>query len=291
MEHDFLTSESFGSTVKRSMRLTSSRHVHLMDLRHLRRRLAEALQVQHCPEQLIALGSNVSLLFVGSTSVGKTEMEVLQDHLCASGPCEPFIPVDFSEEQTVSKLIVSPPGYVDSWEPGTPAHHRQGYPDCLISFDQVEKAHKDVLNLLLAALDEGQMKDQRGQTIAVNMNSADLLFTLNVAPEVVQSLHESGGQQMASHRGSCQLCMEDLRCLSSSDVSTGLRRSFCSWIKPSFAFPTTVQESYKKDIASCWTLQGPYIISRNLTKFIVNPDTFLNSTIVSTSKKDAQVGS
>lgn len=109
-----------------------------------------------------------SFIFVGPTGVGKTELvKVLGEELFDS--TEPIIRVDmseFMEKHSVSKLIGSPPGYVGFDEAGQLTEKVRRRPYSVVLFDEIEKAHPDVMNIMLQILDEGKINDSQGRTVS-----------------------------------------------------------------------------------------------------------------------------
>ncbi|MBP1532809.1 MAG: ATP-dependent Clp protease ATP-binding subunit [Ruminococcus sp.] len=109
-----------------------------------------------------------SFIFVGPTGVGKTELvKVLGESLFDA--VEPIIRVDMSEymeKHSVSKLIGSPPGYVGFDEAGQLTEKVRRRPYSVVLFDEIEKAHPDVMNILLQILDEGRINDSQGRSVS-----------------------------------------------------------------------------------------------------------------------------
>lgn len=109
-----------------------------------------------------------SFIFVGPTGVGKTELvKVLGETLFDA--TEPLIRVDmseFMEKHSVSKLIGSPPGYVGFDEAGQLTEKVRRRPYSVVLFDEIEKAHPDVMNILLQILDEGKINDSQGRSVS-----------------------------------------------------------------------------------------------------------------------------
>lgn len=129
-----------------------------------------------------------SFIFIGSTGVGKTFLaksiaEVL------FGDSDKIIRVDMSEymeKHNVSKLIGSPPGYVGYDEGGQLTEKVKNNPFSVILFDEIEKAHKDVFNILLQILDEGHLTDSFGRKI--NFTNTIIIMTSNVGAKKVSEL-------------------------------------------------------------------------------------------------------
>ena len=125
----------------------------------------------------------VSFIFVGPTGVGKTELvKCLANDLFDS--VDSLIRLDMSEymeKHTVSKLIGSPPGYVGYDEAGQLTEKIRRKPYSVVLFDEIEKAHPDVLNVLLQVLDDGRITDAQGRT--VNFENTVIVMTSNAGSE------------------------------------------------------------------------------------------------------------
>ena len=125
----------------------------------------------------------VSFIFVGPTGVGKTELvKCLANDLFDS--VDSLIRLDMSEymeKHTVSKLIGSPPGYVGYDEAGQLTEKIRRRPYSVVLFDEIEKAHPDVLNILLQVLDDGRITDAQGRT--VNFENTVIVMTSNAGSE------------------------------------------------------------------------------------------------------------
>ena len=125
----------------------------------------------------------VSFIFVGPTGVGKTELvKQLANDLFDS--VDSLIRVDMSEymeKHTVSKLIGSPPGYVGYDEAGQLTEKIRRRPYSVVLFDEIEKAHPDVLNVLLQVLDDGRISDAQGRV--VNFENTIIVMTSNAGSE------------------------------------------------------------------------------------------------------------
>ncbi|MBO7364547.1 MAG: AAA family ATPase, partial [Lachnospiraceae bacterium] len=124
-----------------------------------------------------------SFLFLGPTGVGKTELsKALAETMF--GTENAMIRVDMSEymeKHSVSKLIGSPPGYVGFDEGGQLSEKVRRNPDSVLLFDEIEKAHPDVFNILLQVLDDGQITDSQGRR--VNFKNTVIIMTSNCGAE------------------------------------------------------------------------------------------------------------
>lgn len=128
-----------------------------------------------------------SFIFVGPTGVGKTELvKVLASELFSSP--EPLIRLDMSEymeKHSISRMIGSPPGYVGYDEAGQLTEKVRRKPYSVILFDEIEKAHPDVMNLLLQILDEGRVNDAQGRS--VNFENTIIVMTSNAGSVNVET--------------------------------------------------------------------------------------------------------
>jgi len=142
-----------------------------------------------------------SFLFLGPTGVGKTELckalaEFLFDDEAA------FVRIDmseFMEQHSVARLIGAPPGYVGYEEGGrlTEAVHRRPY--CVILLDEIEKAHRDVFNVLLQVLDDGRLTDGHGRT--VDFRNTIIVMTSNIGSAHIAALSERPDRESAGGAG------------------------------------------------------------------------------------------
>ena len=127
-----------------------------------------ASAVRRSRVQISARRRPASFIFVGPTGVGKTELvRVLSQELFDS--TDPLIRLDmseFMEKHSVSRIVGAPPGYVGYDEAGQLTEKVRRRPYSVILFDEIEKAHPDVMNILLQILDEGKLTDAHGRTVS-----------------------------------------------------------------------------------------------------------------------------
>ena len=126
----------------------------------------------------------VSFIFVGSTGVGKTELVKRLAEDMFSTP-DSLIRIDMSEymeKHAVSRLVGSPPGYVGYDEAGQLTEKIRRRPYSVVLFDEIEKAHPDVMNILLQILDDGRITDAHGRT--VNFENTIIIMTTNAGSEL-----------------------------------------------------------------------------------------------------------
>jgi len=133
-----------------------------------------------------------SFIFMGPTGVGKTEMAKALAELMFNDE-ESLVRVDMSEymeRHATSKMIGSPPGYVGYDEGGQLTEIVRRRPYSVLLFDEIEKAHPDVFNIMLQILDDGQLTDTKGRK--VNFKNTVIIMTSNIASDVIMQLGKRG---------------------------------------------------------------------------------------------------
>ncbi|MGH7219736.1 MAG: ATP-dependent chaperone ClpB [Nitrospiraceae bacterium] len=148
-----------------------------------------------------------SFLFLGPTGVGKTELARTLAATLFDDEAN-LIRIDMSEymeKHTVARLIGAPPGYIGYEEGGQLTEAVRRRPFSVILFDEIEKAHHDVFNILLQVLDDGRLTDSQGRT--VDFKNTVLIMTSNVgSPQILEAQ-----QRRASYDEVCSLVMAELR--------------------------------------------------------------------------------
>ncbi len=126
-----------------------------------------------------------SFIFLGSTGVGKTELaKALAEYLFNDENAMTRIDMsEYQEKHSVSRLVGAPPGYVGYDEGGQLTEAVRRRPYSIILFDEIEKAHPDVFNVLLQALDDGRLTDNKGRT--VNFKNTIIIMTSNLGSELI----------------------------------------------------------------------------------------------------------
>ena len=131
-----------------------------------------------------------SFIFLGTTGVGKTELaKALADYLFDDESLMTRIDMsEYQEKHSVSRLIGAPPGYVGYDEGGQLTEAARRKPYSVVLFDEIEKAHPDVFNILLQVLDDGRLTDNKGRT--VNFKNTIIIMTSNLGSAYIQSQFE-----------------------------------------------------------------------------------------------------
>ena len=186
-----------------------------------------------------------SFIFVGPTGTGKTELvRVLSQELFDTP--ETLIRLDmseFMEKHSVSKIIGSPPGYVGYDEAGQLTEKVRRRPYSVLLFDEIEKAHPDVLNILLQILDEGRITDAHGRT--VNFENTVIVMTSNAGSEKKEGMLGFAKTAVDMNREKVMKALSDF-----------LRPEFLSRIDEVIVFRPLDVEDYKKIAA---LMLGEYV--------------------------------
>ena len=176
-----------------------------------------------------------SFIFLGTTGVGKTELaKALADYLFDDENM--MIRIDMSEYQekfAATRLIGAPPGYVGYDEGGQLTEAIRRKPYSVVLFDEIEKAHPDVFNVLLQVLDDGRLTDNKGRT--VNFKNTLIIFTSNLGSQLIRENEEKG----IDHETTSQQVLDMLR--------QTVRPEFLNRIDETIMF-TPLNESQIRDI-------------------------------------------
>lgn len=141
-----------------------------------------------------------SFIFLGTTGVGKTELaKALADYLFNDENMMTRIDMsEYQEKFSVSRLVGAPPGYVGYEEGGQLTEAVRRKPYSVVLFDEIEKAHPDVFNILLQVLDDGRLTDNKGRT--VNFKNTIIIMTSNVGSQMIQQKLEAIANKNAEER-------------------------------------------------------------------------------------------
>ncbi|HAT61109.1 MAG TPA: ATP-dependent chaperone ClpB [Prevotella sp.] len=186
-----------------------------------------------------------SFIFIGTTGVGKTELaKALADYLFNDDNMMTRIDMsEYQEKFSVSRLVGAPPGYVGYEEGGQLTEAVRRKPYSVVLFDEIEKAHPDVFNILLQVLDDGRLTDNKGRT--VNFKNTIIIMTSNLGSDLIrEKMEETHG--VLSHNEQQQLNNEIIELLKKT-----IRPEFLNRIDDTIMFmPLT-----KKEIAEVVRLQ------------------------------------
>lgn len=175
----------------------------------------------------------VSFIFAGPTGVGKTELVKVIASLLFDSP-ETLIRLDmseFMEKHSVSKIIGAPPGYVGYDEAGQLTEKIRRKPYSVVLFDEIEKAHPDVLNVLLQILDDGRITDAQGRT--VNFESTVIVMTTNAGSDRSSASLGFSSEMSANAERSTQKALEQF-----------LRPEFLNRVDEVITFNSLTEENF-----------------------------------------------
>ncbi len=141
-----------------------------------------------------------SFIFLGTTGVGKTELaKALADYLFNDENMMTRIDMsEYQEKFSVSRLVGAPPGYVGYEEGGQLTEAVRRKPYSVVLFDEIEKAHPDVFNILLQVLDDGRLTDNKGRV--VNFKNTIIIMTSNMGSQMIQQKFEAIANKNAAER-------------------------------------------------------------------------------------------
>ena len=178
-----------------------------------------------------------SFIFLGTTGVGKTELaKALADYLFDDENMMTRIDMsEYQEKFAATRLIGAPPGYVGYDEGGQLTEAIRRKPYSVVLFDEIEKAHPDVFNVLLQVLDDGRLTDNKGRT--VNFKNTLIIFTSNLGSQLIRENEEQG----ISHEQTSQQVIELLK--------QTIRPEFLNRIDETIMF-TPLNEKQIRDIVS-----------------------------------------
>ena len=202
-----------------------------------------------------------SFIFLGPTGVGKTELaKALAEFLFDDENA--LIRIDMSEYQerhTVSRLIGAPPGYVGYEEGGQLTEAVRRKPYSVILFDEVEKAHPEVFNLLLQLLDDGRLTDSHGRT--VDFRNAVVIMTSNIGSVHIQEMLEERAKKPEAY---WTLSNTDLKERMMADLRSFFRPEFLNRVDEIVIFNPLTQELLKQIVEIQVNRMKRYIAEKNV---------------------------
>ena len=178
-----------------------------------------------------------SFIFLGTTGVGKTELaKALAEYLFNDETMMTRIDMsEYQEKFSVSRLIGAPPGYVGYDEGGQLTEAVRRKPYSVVLFDEIEKAHPDVFNILLQVLDDGRLTDNKGRT--VNFKNTIIIMTSNLGSQLIREETEKAGGTLSASK------LEDMRHKLFDMLKQTIRPEFLNRIDETIMFlPLNKQE-------------------------------------------------
>jgi ATP-dependent Clp protease ATP-binding subunit ClpB len=178
-----------------------------------------------------------SFIFLGTTGVGKTELaKALAEYLFNDESMMTRIDMsEYQEKFSVSRLIGAPPGYVGYDEGGQLTEAVRRKPYSVVLFDEIEKAHPDVFNILLQVLDDGRLTDNKGRT--VNFKNTIIIMTSNLGSQLIREETEKAGGTLSASK------LEDMRHKLFDMLKQTIRPEFLNRIDETIMFlPLNKQE-------------------------------------------------
>ncbi|MBX9695854.1 MAG: ATP-dependent Clp protease ATP-binding subunit [Cyanobacteria bacterium] len=187
-----------------------------------------------------------TFIFSGPTGVGKTELaKALAGYFFGSE--DSLIRVDmseFMEQHTTSKLIGSPPGYVGYQEGGQLTEQVRRKPYSVVLFDEIEKAHPDVFNILLQILDDGRLSDSKGRT--VDFKNTIIIMTSNTGAQHITKTSLSMGFQVQTAEGEHEARYKEIKSKVMEAMKKSFRPEFLNRIDEIIVFQQLTKEEIRK---------------------------------------------
>jgi ATP-dependent Clp protease ATP-binding subunit ClpB len=206
-----------------------------------------------------------SFIFLGPTGVGKTETaRALAEFLFDDENA--MIRIDMSEymeKHTVSRLIGAPPGYVGYEEGGQLSEAVRRRPYSVVLFDEIEKAHHDVFNVLLQVLDDGRLTDGQGRT--VDFKNTIVIMTSNLGSPIIQEWFEKVGSSRRDDRTARRAVPTELEDKVLSELKKHFRPEFLNRVDDVIIFQSLDEEELSKIVDIQLDRLGQRLAQQNLT--------------------------
>ncbi len=187
-----------------------------------------------------------SFVFLGPTGVGKTELsKALAEFMFGSE--DALIQLDmseFMERHTASRLVGAPPGYVGYDEAGQLTEALRRHPYSIIVFDEVEKAHPEVHNMLLQIMEEGQLSDARGKK--VSFKNAIIVMTSNIGADLIKHQGALGFNVRRDQQQTEQLAYDDMRRKLTDQLKKEFRPEFLNRLDGVIVFRSLTRDEIKQ---------------------------------------------
>jgi ATP-dependent Clp protease ATP-binding subunit ClpB len=198
-----------------------------------------------------------SFIFLGPTGVGKTETaRALAEFLFDDE--QAMIRIDMSEymeKHTVARLIGAPPGYVGYEEGGQLSEAVRRRPYAVVLFDEIEKAHHDVFNVLLQVLDDGRLTDGQGRT--VDFKNTIVIMTSNIGSPIIQEYFNEGKLSLKDHA--------EMERLVQTELKTHFRPEFLNRVDDIIIFHSLNEEQLSRIVDVQLDRLGKRLAQQNLT--------------------------
>ena len=206
-----------------------------------------------------------TFMFLGPSGVGKTELvKVLTEVLFNTEKA--LVRVDMSEymeQHAVAKLIGSPPGYVGHEEGGHLTEIIRRRPYSVVLFDEIEKAHPDVFNILLQVMDDGRLTDAKGRT--VNFKNSVVVMTSNVGSDIIHKMQQMGFQETRGKDTKGELREEEMREKVMASLRDRFKPEFLNRIDEIIIFHPLNKAVVEKIVALQLTQLQKRLLEKNIT--------------------------
>jgi len=205
-----------------------------------------------------------SFIFLGPTGVGKTELaKALAEFLFDDENALTRIDMsEYQERHTVSRLIGAPPGYVGYEEGGQLTEAVRRKPYSVLLFDEIEKAHPEVFNLLLQVLDDGRLTDGHGRT--VDFRNTVIIMTSNIGSTHIQELLEEHRKRPVEHWGPISETEEEIRERVMADLKAHFKPEFLNRVDETLIFNPLSKDLLKRIVDIQVARMKRYLLERGV---------------------------